>query len=68
MDYARAIDAHLLTGRIALAAGRRDGGCPLICVPPRTPGTGPAAHRAVGWLAQATWAEAEQRWRGMLAA
>ncbi len=24
MDYARAVDAHLLTGRIALAAGRRD--------------------------------------------
>ena len=68
MDYARAIDAHLLTGRIALAAGRRDEAARHLRTAANARHRGQLRTRSVGWLAQATWAEAEQRWRGMLAA
>ena len=68
MDYARAIDAHLLTGRIALAAGRRDEAARHLRTAANARHRGQLRTRGVGWLAQATWAEAEQRWRGMLAA
>ena len=68
MDYARAIDAHLLTGRIALAAGRRDEAARHLRTAADARHRGQLRTRGVGWLAQATWAEAEQRWRGMLAA
>jgi tetratricopeptide (TPR) repeat protein len=68
MDYARAIDAHLLTGRIALAAGRRDEAVRHLRTAANARHRGQLRTRGVGWLAQATWAEAEQRWRGMLAA
>ena len=68
MDYARAIDAHLLTGRIALTAGRRDEAARHLRIAANARHRGQLRTRGVGWLAQATWAEAEQRWRGMLAA
>ena len=68
MDYPRAIDAHLLTGRIALAAGRRDEAARHLRTAANARHRGQLRTRGVGWLAQATWAEAEQRWRGMLAA
>ena len=68
MDYARAIDAHLLTGRIALTAGRRDEAARHLRTAANARHRGQLRTRGVGWLAQATWAEAEQRWRGMLAA
>ena len=44
MDYARAIDAHLLTGRIALAAGRRDEARPSSSYRGKRPASGPVAH------------------------
>jgi len=68
MDYTRAIDAHLLTGRIALAAGRRDEAARHLRTAANARHRGLLRTRSVGWLAQATWAEAEQRWRGMLSA
>jgi tetratricopeptide (TPR) repeat protein len=68
MDYTRAIDAHLLTGRVALAAGRRDEAARHLRTAANARHRGQLRTRGVGWLAQATWAEAEQRWRGMLAA
>jgi len=68
MDYARAIDAHLLTGRIALTAGRQDEAARHLRTAANARHRGQLRTRSVGWLAQATWAEAEQRWRGMLAA
>jgi len=68
MDFARAVDAHLLTGRIALAAGRRDEAARHLQTAANARHRGQLRTRGVGWLAQATWAEAEQRWRGMLAA
>jgi tetratricopeptide (TPR) repeat protein len=68
MDYTRAIDAHLLTGRIALAAGRRDEAARHLRTAADARHRGQLRTRGAGWLAQATWAEAEQRWRGMLAA
>src|SRR5439155_24248935 len=68
MDYPRAIDAHLLTGRIALAAERRDEAARHLRTAANARHRGQLRTRGVGWLAQATWAEAEQRWRGMLSA
>jgi tetratricopeptide (TPR) repeat protein len=68
MDFARAVDAHLLTGRIALTAGRRDEAARHLRTAANARHRGQLRTRSVGWLAQATWAEAEQRWRGMLAA
>jgi tetratricopeptide (TPR) repeat protein len=68
IDPARAVDAHLLTGRIALARGRRDEAARHLRIAADTRHRGQLSRRSAGWLAQATWCEAEGRWRGMLAA
>ena len=68
LDPARAVDAHLLTGRIALARGQYDAAARYLQAAANARHRGPLRTRSVGWLAQATWCEAGQRWRGMLAA
>ena len=68
MDFSRAVDAHLLTGRLALAAGRREEAAGHLRAAANARRRGQLRTRSVGWLAQATWCEADQRWRGMLAA
>jgi tetratricopeptide (TPR) repeat protein len=68
LDYARAVDAHLLTGRIALAAGRREEAARHLQAAAHARHRGQLRTRSAGWLAQATWCEAEGNWRGMLAA
>jgi tetratricopeptide (TPR) repeat protein len=68
LDPARAVDAHLLTGRIALARGRRDEAARYLQTAAAARHRGQPRVRSVGWLAQATWCEAEGNWRGMLAA
>ena len=68
LDPARAVDAHLLTGRIALVRGRRDEAARHLRIAADAKRRGQLRTRSVGWLAQATWCEAEGRWRGMLAA
>jgi len=68
MDFSRAIDAYLLTGRLALAAGRREEAARHLRSAADARRRGPLRTRSVGWQAQATLCEAEQRWRGMLAA
>ena len=68
LDPARAVDAHLLTGRIALVRGRRDEAARHLRIAADARRRGQLRTRSVGWLAQATWCEAEERWRGMLAA
>jgi tetratricopeptide (TPR) repeat protein len=68
LDPARAVDAHLLTGRLALARGRRDEAARHLRIAANARHRGQLRTRSAGWLAQATWCEAEGRWRGMLAA
>jgi tetratricopeptide (TPR) repeat protein len=68
LDAARAVDAHLLTGRVALARGRRDEAGRHLRSAAAARHRGQLRTRSAGWLAQATWYEAEGRWRGMLAA
>jgi tetratricopeptide (TPR) repeat protein len=68
LDPARAVEAHLLTGRIALARGRRDYATSHLQVAAAARHRGPPRTRSAGWLARAIWCEAEERWRGMLAA
>ena len=68
LDPARAVDAHLLTGRIALARGRREEAARHLHVAAGARHRGPPRTRSAGWLARATWCEAEERWPGMLAA
>jgi tetratricopeptide (TPR) repeat protein len=68
LDAARAVDAHLLTGRLALARGRRDEAGRHFESAARARHRGQLNARSTGWLARATWCEAEGRWRGMLAA
>ena len=68
LDPRRAVDAHLFTGRIALACGRREEAARHLRSAANARHRGQLRTRSVGWLAQATWCEAEQRWRGMLAA
>ena len=68
LDPARAVDAHLLTGRMALARGRRDEAARHLRIAADARHRGQLRTRSAGWLAQATWCEAEGRWRGMLAA
>ena len=68
LDPARAVDAHLLTGRIALARGRREEAARQLRAAANARHRGSLRTRSTGWLAQATWCEAEGRWRGMLAA
>ncbi len=68
LDAARAVDAHLLTGRLALASGRRDEAGRHLRSAAAARHRGPPRTRSTGWLAQAIWCEAEGRDRGMLAA
>jgi tetratricopeptide (TPR) repeat protein len=68
LDPPRAVEAHLLTGRMALARGRRDEAASHLRIAADARRRGQLRTRSVGWLAQATWYEAEGRWRGMLAA
>ncbi|MGB6584202.1 MAG: CHAT domain-containing tetratricopeptide repeat protein [Streptosporangiaceae bacterium] len=68
LDPARAVDAHLFTGRVALARGRRDEAARHLRSAANARHRGQLRTRSAGWLAQATWCEAEGRWRGMLAA
>ena len=69
LDTTRAVDAHLLTGRLALARGQREeAGRYLRSAAGARHRDGAPRTRSTGWLAQATWCEAEGRWRGMLAA
>jgi tetratricopeptide (TPR) repeat protein len=68
LDAVRAVDAHLLTGRLALARGRRDEADRHLRSAAAARHQGQLRPRSAGWLAQATWCEAEGRWRGMLAA
>jgi len=68
LDATRAVDAHLLTGRLALARGRRDEADRHLRSAAGARHRGQLRTRSAGWLAQATWCEAEGRWRGMLAA
>ena len=62
------IDAHLLTGRLALAQGRHDEAGQHLRSAAAARHRGPPRTRSAGWLAQAIWCEAEGRERGMLAA
>ncbi len=68
LDPARAVDAHLLTGQLALARDRRDEAARHLRIAADARHRGQLRTRSAGWLAQATWCEAEGRWRGMLAA
>ena len=68
LDSVRAVDAHLLTGRLALARGRRDEAHRHLQSAAAARHRGQLRTRSAGWLAQATWCEAEGRWRAMLAA
>jgi tetratricopeptide (TPR) repeat protein len=68
LDPVRAVNAHLLTGQLALAVGRREEAARHLRSAANARHRGQLRTRGVGWLAQATWCEAEQRWRGMLAA
>jgi tetratricopeptide (TPR) repeat protein len=68
LDPVRAVDAHLLTGRLALARGRRAEAGRHLRSAAAARHRGLLRMRSAGWLAQAIWCEAEGRWRGMLAA
>jgi tetratricopeptide (TPR) repeat protein len=68
LDPARAVEAHLLTGRIALACGKRDEAVRHLQAAAAARHRGPPRTRSAGWLAQAIGYEAAGRWRGMLAA
>jgi tetratricopeptide (TPR) repeat protein len=68
LDAASAVEAHLLTGRLALARGRRDEAALHLRSAADARHRGQLRTRSTGWLARAIWCEAEGRWRGMLAA
>jgi tetratricopeptide (TPR) repeat protein len=68
LDAARAVDAHLLTGRLALARGRRDEADRHLESAAKARHRGQLRTRSTGWLARATWCEAEGRSRAMVAA
>jgi tetratricopeptide (TPR) repeat protein len=68
LDPALAVDGHLLTGRLALARGRRDEAGHHLRYAAAARHRGQPRTRSAGWLAQAIWCQAEGRWRGMLAA
>ncbi len=68
LDATWAVDAHLLAGRLAIAVGRhREAGLHLRSAAAAR-NRGAPRTRCAGWLAQATWCEAEGHWQGMLAA
>jgi tetratricopeptide (TPR) repeat protein len=68
LDSPRAVDAHLLTGRLALACGRRDEAGRHLRAAAKARHRGELRTRSAGWLAQAASCEADGRWRAMLAA
>ncbi|HET9081055.1 MAG TPA: CHAT domain-containing protein [Trebonia sp.] len=68
LDAARAVDAHLLAGRLALARGRREEAGRHLRTAAAARNRGVPRTRCAGWLAQAIWCAGEERWRGMLAA
>jgi tetratricopeptide (TPR) repeat protein len=68
LDATRAVDAHRLTGQLALARGRHDEAVRHLRSAAGARQRGQLRTRSAGWLAQATWYEAEGRSRGMLAA
>lgn len=68
LDASRAVDAHLLAGRLAIAHGRRAEGVRHLQTAAAARNRGIPRTRCAGWLAQATWCAAEGRWPGMLAA
>jgi tetratricopeptide (TPR) repeat protein len=68
LDATRAVEAHLLTGRLALARGRREEAVLHLRSAAGARHRGQLRTRSTGWLAQATWCESEGRWRAMLAA
>jgi tetratricopeptide (TPR) repeat protein len=68
LDDVHAVDGHLLTGRLALARGRRDEAGHHLRRAAAARHRGQLRTRSAGWLAQAIWCEAEGHWRGMLAA
>jgi tetratricopeptide (TPR) repeat protein len=68
LDAGRAVDAHLLTGRLALSRGRHDEAGRHLRSAAGARHRGLLRTRSAGWLAQATWCEAEGHWRGMQAA
>jgi len=68
LDTERAVDAHVLTGRLALAQGRRAEAGRHFRSAAAARRRGQLRTRSAGWLAQAIWCEAEGRHRGMLAA
>jgi tetratricopeptide (TPR) repeat protein len=68
LDPPRAVEAHLLTGQMALTGGRREDAARHLQAAANARHRGSLRTRSTGWLAQATWCEAEGRWRGMLAA
>jgi tetratricopeptide (TPR) repeat protein len=67
-DPGRAVDAHLLTGRLALACGRRDEATRHLRAAAAARHRGELRARSAGWLAQAAGCEADGRWRAMQAA
>jgi tetratricopeptide (TPR) repeat protein len=68
LDPGRAVEAHLFTGRLALARGQREEAGEQLRSAARSRHRGQLRTRSVGWLAQAIWCEAEGNPRGMLAA
>jgi tetratricopeptide (TPR) repeat protein len=68
LDATRAVDAHLLTGRLAIAHGRRQEAGRHLQTAAAARNRGVPRTRCAGWLAQAIWCSAEGRWQGMLAA
>jgi tetratricopeptide (TPR) repeat protein len=68
LDATRAVEAHLLTGRLALARGRHQEAVLHLRSAAGARHRGQLRTRSTGWLAQATWCESEGRWRAMLAA
>jgi tetratricopeptide (TPR) repeat protein len=68
LGAARAVDAHLLTGRLAIALGRRQEARLHLRSAAAARNRGVPRTRCAGWLAQAISCAAEGRSRGMLAA
>src|SRR5262249_60272265 len=64
LDPARAVEAHLLTGRLALTSGRRDEAGRHLRAAAGARYRGNLRTRSACWLAQAAGCEAEGRWRG----
>jgi len=68
LDPVIAFEAHLLTGRVASGHDRPGLAARHLRSAARARQTGGLRARSTGWLAQATWCEAEGRWPAMLIA